>query len=70
MNRKRNRERELLALGCLRDGGTLTQAAGAAGVSYLTLIRWKSRGSHPDATPSEIRFAEELKKIKEQSHGE
>lgn len=61
MNLKRNRERELLALGCLRGGGTLTQAAGAAGVSYLTLIRWKSSGLRAGATPCEIRFTEELK---------
>lgn len=61
MNLKRNRERELLALGCLRGGGSLAQAAAVAGVSYFTLLRWKSRGLHADATPCEVRFTEEVK---------
>lgn len=61
MNLKRNRDRELLALGCLRSGGTLTQAAAVAGVSYFTLLRWKDKGLRADATPCEIRFTEEFK---------
>ena len=61
MNLKRNRERELLALGCLRSGGSLTQAAAVAGISYFTLVRWKDRGLRADATPCEVRFTEEFK---------
>ena len=60
---KRCRERELLALGALKCGATLTQAAAAAGVSYLTLWRWKQRGLAPEAPERFRRFSDEVASV-------
>ena len=57
---KRTRDRELLALAAVRAGHSLTSAAANAGVSYITLIRWRARGRVPHATPAQQQFTMEL----------
>ena len=60
---KRCRERELLVLAAIRAGHTLTGAAHLAGISYLTLIRWKQRGKADDAKMEHRRFTEEIENL-------
>lgn len=60
MNLKRTREKELLAIGCVKGGGTLTQAAAVAGISYFTLLRWRDKGAQAGASVEEVRFTEEF----------
>jgi hypothetical protein len=64
MNLKRTREKELLAIGCIKAGGTLTEAAAIAGISYFSLIRWKSKGAQPDASEDEVRFTKEMEEAR------